>query len=51
MVTKEIRKINLRIRILANAIAEQQKNGQINPYLMKDIEHIILDESLEQELK
>lgn len=40
---KEIEKIKRRIRLLASAILEQQKNGEINPYLLKDLENIILE--------
>ena len=44
MKTKEIDKVKKKIRLLAIAILEYQKNGQINPYLMNDLNNIILEE-------
>ena len=47
MKLKPIEKMKKHIRLLAIAIAEQQKKGQINPFLMKDLNHIIFEEDLE----
>ena len=50
-IKKQIRKINLRIRLLVDAIIQQQERGEISPFLMKDLEHIFMEELLNDEIK
>ncbi len=38
---KELIEINVKLKTLARAILEQQRDGHINPYLIKDLENIL----------
>lgn len=38
---KELTEMNIKIKTIVRAILEQQKNEQINPYLINDLEDIL----------
>lgn len=44
--SKEIDKMKTRIRLIADAVTELHKRGEVNPYLLNDLDKIVLDEDL-----
>ncbi len=45
--TKEVERIKKQIRIIADAITILHRKGELNSFILKDLDNIVLEEDLE----